>query len=437
MKKPADVSPDAWTTRAGRVMPGLNSNFRPGAGTEPLVFEHADGVRCYAPDGRDYIDYVLGMGPAIWGHSHTEYREAIHEQLDRLFSCGSAVAHTTLEIELAEKIVAHVPCAEKVRFGISGSEAVQVAIRLARASTGKPYILRFEGHYHGWLDPVFCGEAAPETDDLPFPQPSATDSGGLPQHVYHDTLMIPWNDSDRLERVLEQFGADIALVLMEPVMCNNACCPPRSGYLESARELCDRFGILLCFDEVITGFRMGIGGAQEHFGVTPDLAIFAKAMAGGLPLSVLAGKSNVMNELQTGTALGGGTFNTFPLAMAGALATIRMLTRDNGQYYDRVDQRQALLQEGFREIAKKYDQPVLIQGPRGLIYVGLIDKDIAHTPADLASIDVKKQLRFRTLLHEQGVIIGAGSRWVISGELSDEDISDTLERTDRAMAQLN
>ncbi len=417
-------------------MPGLNSNFRPGAGRQALVFEHAEGLRYYAPDGRDYIDFVLGMGPAIWGHSNSEYLEAIHSQLDRLFSCASAVAHTTIEIELAEKIVQHVPCAEKVRFGISGSEAVQLAIRLARANTGKPYVLRFDGHYHGWLDPVFCGKAAPETNDLPFPQTAASDSGGLTEHVYHDTLMIPWNDAERLERVLARFGDRIALVLMEPVMCNNACCPPRSGYLERVRKLSNDYGVLLCFDEVITGFRMGLGGAQGHYGVTPDLAIFAKAMAGGLPLSAVAGRSDIMDTLTAGKALGGGTFNSFPLAMAAGLVTIEMLARDNGRFYARVDERQAQLTRGIREIAGKYGQPVLIQGPRGVVYFDFTDLIVAYTPADLANTDKQKQLRFRKLLHQQGVIIGPGGRWVISGELSDDDIADTLERTDRAMAQL-
>ncbi len=429
-------STDAWIDRASKVMPGLNSNFRWGGGVEPHVFERANGLRYYDPDGRDYIDYVLGMGPAIWGHSNSQYIDAIHGQLDDLFSCGSAVAHSTTEILLAEKIVKYVPCAEKVRFGISGSEADQLAMRLARSQTGKQYILRFEGHYHGWLDPVFCGRSAPESDKLPFPVPADGDSSGMASHVYQDTLIIPWNDTERLERTLARFGDKIALVMMEAVMCNNSCCPPRLGYLESVRELCNQHQVLLAFDEVITGFRVGLDGAQGHFGVIPDLAIFAKALAGGMPLSVVAGKAEVMNTLAENRVLGGGTFNTFPLAMAGGLVSLDMLSKNNGEYYQKVDRCQIQLVDGIKQIADNHGHKLLIQGIRGMIYLGFTDLQVAWTPAELVSSDFDKQQRFRTLLHAQGVIIGGGSRMVISGELTDKDIADTLERVDRSMSKL-
>ena len=429
-----------WLRRAQAVMPGLNTNyasFRSGIQAPPLVFERAEGMRLFDPDGRDYIDLVCAMGPAIWGYSNPALFAAIETQLHKLFACGSAVAHTTAEIELAEKIVALVPCAEKVRFGISGSEAVQLALRIARGLTGKPYVLRFEGHYHGWLDPLLYGQAAPAADTLPFPlAASETDSLGLGTSVLQETLMIPWNDAERLESTLATHHDQIAVVLMEAVMCNNACCPPRPGYLEAARALCDKYKVLLAFDEVITGFRMGLGGAQQHYGVTPDLAIFAKALSGGLPLSCVAGSNQVMSALSDNKVFGIGTFNTFPLAMAAALASLEILAGNDGAWFREVDKRQTQLMDGLRASARKHGHDFIAQGPRGFFYTDFTPRNIIYSPADLAQSDTTKKQRFRLLAHEEGVIIGGNNRLSVSAALTQEDVEVTLERLDRAMARL-
>ena len=426
-----------WAARAAAVMPGKSSNVRRGAQGLPLFFERADGARYTDVDGNDYIDFVAGMGPAIWGHSNHEYLDAIKAQTDRLFSIGSTIAQTTFEIELAEKIVEHVPCAEWVRFGISGSEADQLAIRIARACTGKPYVLRFESHYHGWMDSVYGGLASIDENETPHPLQSENDTAGLAPAAHDQSLMVKWNDTAALESVLERHSDSIAVVLMEPIMLNFACCPPRPGYLESVRQLCDKYGVLLCFDEVFTGFRVGLGGAQGEFGVTPDLAVFAKAMAGGMPLSAVAGKKEILQVLRDDTVLAGGTFNSFPLAVAAALINIDMLARDYGAFYRRIDASQQRLVDGIRAIGEKYQQKVFIQGPRGVFHLNFLDAEVAYVPEDLAAADWQRLAKFNDLLNDERIIMGGGSRYIITDALTAQDIDDTLERMERAMSRLD
>jgi len=427
---------ERWAARAEAVMPGKNSNVRRGAQATPLFINRAEGARYWDVDGNDYIDYVAGMGPAIWGHSNREYLDAVKAQVDKVFSLGSAVAQTTLEVELAERIVEHVPCAEWVRLGISGSETVQLALRLVRAATGRPYILRFESHYHGWMDNVYGGRSTEDTTSTPHPIPVESDTEGLAPNVQKQSLMIRWNDVDALATVLERYAGKIAMVLMEPIMLNAGCCPPRPGYLESARELCDKHDVLLCFDEVFTGFRVGLGSAQGEFGVTPDLAIFAKAMAGGMPLSAVAGKKEILRVLRDDSVLVGGTFNSFPLAVAAAVTNIDMLARDDGAFYRTVDERQTALMEGIREIASKQGHDVFLQGPRGIFYMNFMNLEVAYTPQDLAGADHDKLSRFNSLLLKERVLIGGGSRFVVTAALTQKDIDDTLDRVERAMRAL-
>ena len=431
----SDIATD-WAKRAVEVMPGKNSNVRRGAQGVPLFFDRSEGARYWDIEGKDYIDYVAGMGPAIWGHSNREYLDAIKAQVDNLFSIGSTVAQTTLEVELAEKIVEHVPCAEWVRLGISGSEADQLAIRIARGYTGRPYVLRFETHYHGWMDNVYGGMASDDVESIPHPLPADTDTAGLGPDVQHDSLMIQWNDADALEQVLGRYADRIAVVLMEPIMLNFACCPPRPGYLERVRELCDRYNVLLCFDEVFTGFRVGLGGAQGELGVTPDLAVFAKAIAGGMPLSAVAGRKEIMQVLRDDTVLVGGTFNSFPLAVAAAVTNIAMLERNDGEFYRKIDDVQGQLTEGIRELGRRHGHRVFIQGPRGVFHLNFHDIDVAYTPEDMASADWNKLARFGKLLLAERVIVGGGSRFVVTHALTQNDVDDTLDRVGRALRSL-
>ncbi len=265
---------------------GVSSPFRAHFPV-PLYLTGGRGSRLTDVDGNEYIDYVLAWGPMILGYSHPAMVEAIRRQAEGPHSYGE---QHELEIQVAEQIQRMVPCAERVAFTSSGSEAVQLAYRLARAFTGRNLILKFEGHYHGWVDGALVGykPTAEQAGPLEAP-PTVLGSRGQVPNTAENTVVAPWNRLDLLEQTLERHKGKIAAIMMEPVLCNSGCLLPLPGYLEAARQLADRHGALLIFDEVITGFRMAPGGAQAHYGVTPDLATFGKAVAAGLPLSVWRG----------------------------------------------------------------------------------------------------------------------------------------------------
>ena len=419
-------------------MPGRQSNFRAVPGAKPLFLERAEGLHYFDADGNRYIDFILSMGPAIWGYGDAAYKDAIRRQLDRLPAISSGASQCALEVELAERIVEHVPCAEWVRFGISGSEAVQLAVRLARAYSGRPYVLRFFGHYHGWLDGVFGGVPADVPSELPVAITSDADpylSEGLAPGAIGNSLMIPWNDLTAVEATLAAHSDRIALVLMEPILCNYGCCPPRPGYLEGVRELCSKHGVLLCFDEVITGFRVALGGAQAALEVTPDLATYGKALAGGFPLSAVAGRADILQLLRDNRVLGPGTFNSFPPSLAAAIHTIDTLAANDGVCYRVVEARQRQLSEGLAAICADHDRPCLLQGPLGVVYFDFVDKSAAYVPEDLAERDAAEFERFRALWGEEGVLMGGGGRIFISPNHTEEDIEQALSAADRAMAR--
>ena len=265
---------------------GVNSNFRMGISPTPLVFERAEGPYLYDVDGNRLIDYYLGMGPMILGHNPEPVLNAVRAQLEHgILYAGQS----DIEFEAARLFCEIVPCAEMVRFNCAGSEVVQAALRLARAATGRSIIIKFEGHYHGWLDNVLWSIApTPDqfgTEDSPTPIPASAGQD-LPagQHIE----VLPWNNLPLLADRLR--GGDVAGVIMEPAMCNTSAIAPAQGYLEGVRKVCSETGTILIFDEIITGFRLAPGGAQQRFGVTPDLATFGKAIANGFPVSALAGR---------------------------------------------------------------------------------------------------------------------------------------------------
>ena len=284
---------------------GVSSPFR-AQFPVPLYLTGGLGARLTDVDGNEYIDYVLAWGPAILGHAHPVMVEALRRAAERPHTYGEQ--HET-EIAVAEKIQAMSPCAERVAFTSSGSEAVQLAHRLARAFTGRNLILKFEGHYHGWMDSALVGyrPAADQMGPLDRP-PTTLTSRGQVANAAENTVVAPWNRPDLLERIMDRHAGEIAAVIMEPVLCNSGCLMPLAGYLDAVRDLCRSRGALLIFDEVITGFRMGTAGAQGHYGITPDLATFGKAVAAGLPLSVVAGRKEIMEQMFSGVAFGG-TFN--------------------------------------------------------------------------------------------------------------------------------
>jgi glutamate-1-semialdehyde 2,1-aminomutase len=251
-----------------------------------------------------------------------------------------------------------------------------------------------------------------------------------------ESFLVPWNDLSRLDAVLARHGDRIAVVLMEAIMCNYGCCPPHPGYLEGVRALCDRYGVLLCFDEIITGFRVDPRGAQGLFGVTPDLAVFGKALGGGFPLAAVAGRKEVLQVLRDGRVIIGGTFNSFPMSLATGIATLDMLARDGGDWYRRAAHNQAHLAEGLKTILAARGHVALTQGPIGCLYLDFNSRAAAYTPADLSDSDRAKQDRFRGLMLREGVFAAGGGRWMVSGYHTDADIADTLAAAARAADDL-
>ena len=420
---------------------GVSSNVRAGDKPFPLFFDRGSGSHLWDVDGNEYSDYVLGRGPLILGHTHPAVIEATCEQLRR----GQIyAAQHELEFLLAERVQSIVPCAELVRFGISGSEAVHGALRLARAATGKQTVVKFEGQYHGWLDnilyslspdPVKAGEA-----DAPATMPESIGQfDGAESHI----VVLPWNNLAVLERYLDRHASEIAAVITEPVMCNTAVIPPLPGYLEAMRELCTRHGVVLIFDEVITGFRLSLGGAQVRFGIVPDLTIFGKAIANGMPISCLAGKETFMGLIAAGRVGHGGTYNSIPPAVAGALATLDVLAANNASVYGRMELTGTRLHQGIAELGTKHGVPVVVQGYGAIFYVGFPQHE-ELLPAGQAVYDYRSSLAMDNALYsdfvsamvDRGVRIIPRGNWFLSTAHEEADVDATLAAVDDVFANV-
>ncbi len=311
--------------RACRVLAGgVSSEFRKFGPPHPLFYVRGNGSHIVDVDGNESLDFTLSQGPLILGHSHPQ----VLAEVAKASADGQLFAGQHLrELELAEELQRLIPCAELLRFSLSGSESDHAALRLARAVTGRPKFLRFEGHYHGWFDSVAVGIGGSSADALgPREHPTPIRwTQGLPDEIEEQCIVLPWNDLALVEQTLRDKSQEIAAIITEPVMCNSGCIEPEPGFLAGLRQLCDRYGIVLIFDEVITGFRLGLGGAQKHYGVTPDLGVFGKAMASGYPISVLAGKRCFMEKIADGTVIHAGTMNSGNPCIAAAQATLKVL----------------------------------------------------------------------------------------------------------------
>ena len=437
------------TRRFDELYPCGHSNFRvPLQVTENRVFiQRAQGSRLWDVDGNEYIDYLGAMGPSILGHRHPEYVQALKDLMDeRSVAIGSGVLFSEDDIQVAEKIVRHVPCAEKVKLCVTGTEAVQLAVRLARAHTGRPYFIRFGGHYHGWMDNVIGGIVDPSPRGKPFalddpysdPLQDTCYTGGKSPAAVQESFLLPWNDFSALETTLAKYGQEVAIIHFEALVCNHFCLMPRPGFLERIRELCDEYGIVMSFDEVITGFRLGLDGAQGKFGVTPDLATLGKALAGGLPFSAVVGKAEIFDQLKQGKVLGPGTFNGYPLGMRAALATLTILERDDGAAYRELGIVQDRLMAGLKDLARKHGLPMLVQGARGVFFTmfGLETDSVVYTDEELKALDFGMYLNFWVGMQREGVITLAGGRWYPSIAHTIADVDQTLEAADRVMAKL-
>ena len=402
---------------------GVSSEFRKFNYPHALFYTSAAGSRIKDVDGNEYLDFSLSQGPMILGHSHPHVLQRVRDYsaVGQLFA-----GQHKLELELAEKLQGLIPSAELMRFCLDGSEAVQTALRVARARTGRPKFLRFEGHYHGWLDNMAWGNTADSLESLDGREnPTVTAWGkGIAASSREDFIILPWNDLELLEKVLDQRHAEIAAIITEPIMCNNGCIMPKPGFLQGLRSLCDQYAITLIFDEVITGFRVAFGGAQEYFGIIPDLAVFAKALASGYPISVITGKREWMDLLANGTVIQAGTMNASNPTVAAALATLEILEKD--QPYPRLFELGRLLMNGIKDLAKKHGQQLSVTGPGPMFHTAFTNNGAATDYRDVLGQDKKKLAAFIAGLHDNGIrVIGRGL-WYISTAHTREDIQCAL-----------
>jgi glutamate-1-semialdehyde 2,1-aminomutase len=400
----------------------------------PLYYTGGKGARLFDVDGNEYIDYQLAWGPNILGYCHPKMVEAMRARAEQPYSYG---AQHELEITVAERIQAMVPCAERVAFTSSGSETVQLAHRLARAFTGRPLILKFEGHYHGWMDTALHSHHPTLEEMGPLESPRvAPGSAGQSANASQDVVVAPWNHIDILESLLDRHSGKVAAVIMEAVLCNSGCIMPRPGYLEAVRELTRRHGVLLIFDEVITGFRMGPGGAQEYFGVIPDLATFGKAVAGGLPLSVVAGREEIMEQMFTGGVVFGGTFNGNPVSLTGADACLTELARDNGAALAQANCAGEKIRAGLRELARKHSIPLQVTGFGAAFYLHFNSREDIVDYRDVLSDDAARLKLFLYSALEEGIILVPDGRMYVSAVHTDRDVEQTLDAFARVFPKL-
>lgn len=403
---------------------GVSSEFRKYGYPHALFYTHGKGSRIYDADDNEYLDFTLSQGPLILGHSHPHVLQSVaaYAAQGQLYA-GQHIK----EVELAEKMHQLIPSAELMRFCLDGSEAVQTALRVARAVTGRKKFLRFEGHYHGWLDNVCWGLSAPSLEalgerEVPEIYPWTE---GLPAHSREDFIIIPWNDAGVLKKTLEKHHQDIAAVITEPVMCNNGCIVAEEGFLQQMRSLCDEYDMALIFDEVITGFRLSLGGAQQYFGITPDMAVFAKALASGYPISAVVGKRKWMRVIEESKVIHAGTMNSGNPTVAAALATIEVLEKEN-PYPVLFDYGNRLM-DGLREAAKMSQQELLVQGPGPMFNTAFTPLRKVKDYRDTLSFDKNKMRKFIGGMHDKGIrMIGRGL-WYISAAHTAEDIDQAVK----------
>ena len=424
---------------ACRVIPGgVNSTARAtwaGWTPYPLFVESGQGSRLRDVDGNEYIDYLLGLGPMIFGHRPARVTQAV---VDFIQQRGTVFALPTAdEARLAEKIIAAVPSVEQVRLCNTGTEAVLYATRLARAFTKRSKIIRFEGMYHGFSDGVYWSKHPAIAKAGPDDHPVAVAQGpGMPKGVEDNLIILPWNDAQLLADVIEREGDNIAAVLTEPVMCNTGCILPQPGYLEAMRELTRRRGIVLIFDEVITGFRLGLGGAQARLGIRPDLSVFAKGLGGGFPVAAMGGRADIMALVANGTVSMAGTYTANGIAIAAANAALDELASPG--LYARLDAVSDELRLGLAQILREANLPAYVVGLGPLMQVWFATQPIHNYRDAERHADQELFRRWWQGMLARGVLFhpGAYENLFVSTAHTQADVAATLDAARQVAATL-
>lgn len=422
------------------LVAGVSGSARLNAATGlPLYLTHGDGCRVYDVDGREFIDYNLSHGATFLGHNHPRIREGIEKALAMGVICAY---ETEYHSRAAELICQTVPCAEQVRFANSGSEATMSAIRLARAHTKRDKVLKFEGHFHGLHDYVMWNAHGPAREEFPsYPYvPLLVESAGVPKQTESLIVVVPWNDPAAFQQAMRELGDELAAVICEPVNYNSGCILPQPGFLQLLRDEASKHGAVLIFDEVLSGFRMAAGGAQEYYGVTPDVCTLAKAVANGLPLAVIAGKAEFMKTLSPlGPAAHSGTYSGHLFAMLAVIASLTEIRREG--FYDAIFAKADRLYSGLSNLFESHGVPARVQGlgARFGIYFGVTKEVKCYQ--DCATIDGDLGYKFIRACFERGVYfhnygkLALGHHGFCAAHTL-ADIEETLNRVEDALHHL-
>ncbi len=399
---------------------GVNSPVRAFGGVDqkPLFIAKAKGSKIYDIDGNAYIDYVGSWGPMILGHAHPAIVKAVKKVVEKGTSYG---APTQAETELAKKICVAMPSIEKVRLVCSGTEAVMTAIRLARAYTRRDLIVKMAGCYHGHSDSMLVAAGSGVAEH------GIASSDGVPEAIANLTLVVPFNDIELVKRAFANNKGKIGALLVEPVAANMGVVPPVEGYLQGLRDLCDSEGAVLIFDEVITGFRVSYGGAQELYGVRPDITTLGKIIGGGLPLAAVGGKAKIMALLApTGPVYQAGTLSGNPIATAAANATLDLLLKGNN--YEKLETKSVMLADGLMDAAKIGTVPIFINRVGSWLSCFFIDRPV-HNFEDVKSTDIRQFKRFFVEMLKRGICLApsAYEAMFVSLAHTTEDIEKTVE----------
>ena len=413
-----------------KLLPGgVNSPVRAfrAVGGNPIHLVKGKGCRVWDTEGREYIDFLASWGPLILGHAHPEVIRTVEEEVKKGLSFGLT---NPKEIELAGMVVDMVPSAEKVRFVNSGTEATMSAVRLARGITARKLVLKFDGCYHGHYDSLLVSAGSGvATFGIPG-------TPGVPEEIAGLTLVVPYNDEEAVREAFSRYGEDIACVIVEPVAGNMGVVPPGDGFLQLLRDITERSGSLLIFDEVITGFRLSEGGAQELYGVKPDITCLGKILGGGMPVGAYAGGSEIMSRIAPeGEVYQAGTLSGNPITMASGYKTLEILRRDKP--YDSLEKKAKALEEGLSSLLDSKGIPYRINRAGSMMTVFFTDKEVRNF-GDAKDSDTELFARFFRNLLGNGVLIPPSQfeAWFVSTAHSEEDISEALNRIERAIGQL-
>lgn len=418
--------------QAKTVIPGgVNSPVRAfnGVGGNPIFFTKGEGAYLFDADGKKYIDYVASWGPMILGHANQAVVSAVKETLEKGLGFG---APTEIETTLAKKVCELVPSIELVRMVSSGTEATMSAIRLARGFTGRDKIVKFEGCYHGHSDSLLV-KAGSGALTLGVPT-----SPGVPAALAEHTLTLEYNNVNQVREVLSEVGDEVACIIVEPVAGNMNCIPPVDGFLQGLREICDEHGVVLIFDEVMTGFRVALGGAQAYYGVKPDLTTLGKVIGGGLPVGAFGGKREIMEYIAPlGPVYQAGTLSGNPMSMSAGLAMLNALS-DDVNFYQNLSKKVQMLTDGILDQAKANNIGMTANMVGGMFGLFFTDSDSVTNFNETSQCDVERFKKFYHLMLEEGIYMApsAYEAGFVSNAHSNEDIQATIDATGRVFAKL-